>query len=201
MISDHVKTLLGELESESSPITVTCVPEVGAQINDCFPLVEAKVVSHGGESVLGWHIRETKILVEAIFHAIWKSSDGELVDISPKPVPEKEILFVPDANAIYEGRQVDNIRINISGNRLVDDLIEVCEASYRLKNKGERAFQHALTLTGNDAKAHQVFESAKLILEMMVQQGLNHQSSCFCNSGKKYKVCHGKIFNRAAKSI
>jgi hypothetical protein len=201
VISDNVKKLLAKVGSKEEPITIKCVPEQGAELNDCFPLVETKVVEYGGESILGWHVRESRLLVEAIFHAVWKTADGELIDISPKPVPENEIIFVPDSSAVYEGKQVDNIRINITGNRLVDDLIEICEASYRLQNKGKRAFQYALTLKGNDAQAHQIFENAKPTLEMMALQGLNHQNPCFCGSGKKYKVCHGKVFRRLAKSI
>jgi hypothetical protein len=201
VISDNVKSLLAELDSSSEPLTVKCTPEKGAEINDCFPLVETKVIEHGGESVLGWHILESTLLVEAIFHAVWRTEGGALIDISPKPIPAAEILFLQNTNAVYEGKQVDNIRVNISGNRLVDDLIEICEASYRLQNEGERAFQYALTLTGKDVQAHQVFESAKPMLEMMVLNGLNHQSPCPCNSGKKYKVCHGKIFRNFAKSI
>lgn len=201
VISDNVKRLLAEVGSKYEPISIKCIPETGAELNDCFSLVETKVAEYGGESILGWHIRESRLLVEAIFHAVWKTLDGELIDISPKPVPENEITFVPDTSAVYGGKQVDNVRINITGNRLVDDLIEICEASYRLQNKGDRAFQYALTLKGKDAQAHQVFENAKPMLEMMALQGLNHQSSCSCGSSKKYKVCHGKIFRRLAKSI
>ncbi|MBN0989564.1 SEC-C metal-binding domain-containing protein [Amphritea pacifica] len=201
MISEDLKKLLTKINSEFDPILIRCIPEKGAELDNCFPLVESKVAANGGYSVLGWHIRESKLLVEAIFHAVWKREDGELIDISPKPVPTKEILFVQDPCASYEGRQIDNIRLNILGNRLVDDLIEVCEASYRLQNKGERAYQHALTLKGKEAQAYQVFENAKPIIEMMVLQGLNHQSQCPCNSGKKYKVCHGKLFRDLAKSI
>lgn len=201
MISDDVKKLLSKINSETDPVVIKCIPEKGAELDICFSLVESKIAVSGGASVLGWHIRESKLLVEAIFHAVWKREDGELIDISPKPVPTKEILFVQDASASYEGRQVDNIRLNILGNRLVDDLIEVIEASFRLQNKGERAYQHALTLKGKDAQAHQVFENAKPIIEMMVLQGLSHQSACPCNSGKKYKVCHGKLFRDIAKGI
>lgn len=201
VISDDVKKLLFKINSETDPIVIKCIPEKGEELNNCFPLVESKVAVSGGTSVLGWHIRESKLLVEAIFHAVWKREDGELIDISPKPVPTKEILFIQDASASYEGRQVDNIRLNILGNRLVDDLIEICEASYRLQNKGERAYQHALTLKGKDAQAHKIFENAKPMLEIMVLQGLNHQSPCVCNSGKKYKVCHGKLFREFAKGI
>jgi hypothetical protein len=193
VISDNVKRLLAELGSNSNPLTVKCTPEKGVELNDCFPLVETKVAEHGGESVLGWYILESTLLVEAIFHAVWRTEGGELIDISPKPIPVAKILFLQNKNAVYEGKQVDNIRVNICGNRLVDDLIEICEASYRLQNKGERAFQYALTLTGNDAQAHKIFENAKPMLEMMVLKGLNHQSPCPCNSGKKYKVCHGKV--------
>jgi hypothetical protein len=201
MMPNDVKRLLTKIGCETDPVVIKCIPEKDAELDSCFPLVESKVVDHGGTSVMGWQIRETKLLVEAIFHAVWKRKDGELIDISPKPIPTNEILFVQDIKATYEGRQVDNIRLNILGNRLVDDLIEICEASFRLHNKGERACQHALTLKGKDAQAHQIFENAKPMLELMVLQGLNHQSPCPCNSGKKYKVCHGKQFRELAKSI
>lgn len=201
VISDNVKKLLSKLNIEADSIVIKCIPEKGAELDNCFRIVECKVESNGGSLVIGWHIRESEILVEAILHAVWKKEDGELLDISPKPVPTKEILFVQDTDTFYEGRQVDNIRLNILGNRLVDDLIEVCEASFRLQNKGERAFQHAITLKGKDAQVHQVFENAKPALEMMVLQGLNHKSPCPCNSGKKYKVCHGKLFRGLAKGI
>ncbi|WP_417541489.1 hypothetical protein [Methylophaga thalassica] len=144
MISEDLKKLLTKINSEFDPILIRCIPEKGAELDNCFPLVESKVAANGGDSVLGWHIRESKLLVEAIFHTVWKREDGELIDISPKPVPTKEILFVQDPCASYEGRQIDNIRLNILGNRLVDDLIEVCEASYRLQNKGERAYSTPL---------------------------------------------------------
>lgn len=200
-ICSNVKRLLTELNCEIEPIYVKCVPEKEAQLNDCFSLVEKRIKSHGGSAALGWQISKSKLLVEAIFHAIWKAKDGELIDISPKPVPLDEILFIQDREIEYEGKQVDNIRLNITENRLVDDLIKVCEASFRLQNIGERAYQHALTLKDGEAQAHKIFESAKPLLEVMALQGLNHQSPCLCNSGKKYKVCHGKILRELAESI
>lgn len=201
VLSEDVKRLLAKINCEIEPVSIRCAPEKGAELNNCFPLVDSKVATHGGSSVLGWQIRETTLLVEAIFHAVWKTQNGELIDISPKPEPTREILFIQDPAATYDGRQVDNVRLNITGNRLVDDLIEICEASYRLQNKGERAYLHALTLEGKEAQAHTVFENAKPMLEIMVNQGLNHQSQCPCKSGKKYKVCHGKLFKELAISI
>ena len=198
---DGVKRLLAKLNCESAPILVKCIPEANAQLNDCFPLVENKIKHHGGLFVLGWEIRKTKLLVEAIFHAVWKSKDEKLIDISPKPVPTREIMFVHDVNAKYEGKQVDNIRINITNNQLVDDLIEIYEASFRLQNKGARAYEHELILEGKEAQLYKILENAKPFLEHMALQGLNHQSLCPCNSGKKFKVCHGKLINEIAKSI
>lgn len=201
VITDNVKKLLSKINSDIDPIVIKCIPEKNEELNNCFPLVESKVAACGGGLVLGWYIHDSKLLVEAIFHAVWKREDGELIDISPKPIPTKEILFVQDTSASYDGRQIDNIRINVLGNRLIDDLIKIYEASYRLQNKGERAYQHALVLKGEDAQAHKVFENAKPMLEIMVLQGLNHQSPCVCNSGKKYKVCHGKLFRELAEGV
>nr|WP_240922933.1 SEC-C metal-binding domain-containing protein [Pseudoalteromonas sp. Z1A6] len=35
----------------------------------------------------------------------------------------------------------------------------------------------------------------------MIEQGFNHQSPCICNSGKKYKVCHGKKIHTLVECI
>ena len=193
--------MLSKLNCESDPIYVQCTPEYGAELNECFPLVQEKVKKHCGGIIFGWQIWKTRLLVEAEFHAIWESQSGELLDIAPKPITPNKILFVPDRKRIYEGKQVDNVRINILGNRLVDDFIEVCEASFRLQNKGDRALKHELTLEGEDARAYNIFERAKSMLQVMIAQGLNHQSSCPCNSGNKYKVCHGKQIKALAKDI
>ncbi|WP_165742184.1 SEC-C domain-containing protein [Pseudoalteromonas sp. Z1A6] len=201
LICDDVKNLLVSLNSESEPVYVKCIPEIDAELDDCFPLVESKIKRMGGEIVFGWQIWKANFLIEAEFHAIWKTKSGELIDISRKAISPDKILFVQDSNRVYEGKQVDNIRVNIIGNRLVDDFIAVCEASFRLQNTGDKAFKHELTLIGAEAEAYSILEDSKIMLQAMIEQGFNHQSPCICNSGKKYKVCHGKKIHTLVECI
>ena len=191
--TEEVKQLLSIIGSPNEPIYVACKPDKRAQQNECFTLVDAKVNKEGGEQIIGWQIWQTSLLLEAEFHAVWKTPNGELVDITPKSIPFKEILFVADPETAYEGKQVNNIRINLSGNPLVDEFIAIHEAVFRIENKGERAFKYELSLSGEEANAHHKLNLVKPVLEIMALQGCTRNSHCFCGSEKKYKACHGKV--------
>ena len=60
------------------------------------------------------------VMVEAEFHAVRVSPEGQYVDITPKPHTEATTLFVPDARRTYTGVVIDNIALpNIfAANRL-----------------------------------------------------------------------------------
>lgn len=134
--------------------------------------------------------------MEAEFHAVWESPSGELVDITPKSQWFKKILFIPDPKAVYEGKQVNNIRLNITSNKLVDEMIAVYDCVFRIENRGERATQYELKLTGREADVYQMLNTAKPMLEMMALKGDTRKSLCLCGSEKKYKVCCGKKINK-----
>ena len=195
-ITDEIRLLLSKIGSHEDPEYVKCRPNQNSPQNECFPLVVERVIAGGGERILGWQIWQGQLLVEAEFHAVWKTPEGELIDITPKPIPLERILFVADYEAKYEGRQVNNIRINITGNPIVDEFIAVHNAVFRIENKGKRSLQYELSLSGREANAHQKLSAAKPLLEMMALQGQTRNSPCLCGSGKKYKVCHGKIIRK-----
>lgn len=200
-ICNDIKFLLSKLDTCSEPVFLRSIPEPKSPLNECFPTVDKKVKSSGGKRVLGWQIWKTSLLVEAEFHAVWQSPEGNLVDITPKSLPLTEILFVPDESAEYEGKQVNNIRVNTTGNQIVDDFIALNEAVFRIENKGERALQHELSLKGDEAQAYRQLIKARELLEMMALQGMNRKSPCLCGSGKKHKACHGKQINELAKNF
>ncbi len=84
------------------------------------------------------------VLMEAEFHAVWLSSDGDYLDVSPHPIhlhPER-ILFLPDPNTAYRGRQIDNVRIPLSKDPKVREFKRHNEEKFRLLNEGELADQH-----------------------------------------------------------
>jgi hypothetical protein len=187
-----LKKLLPLLECSAPANHIDFVSLDSVITNECFPNVERQVKNHGGSCIFGWQIWKTSLLIEAEFHAVWKSPEGLIYDITPKAQPVQKILFVSDPNKKYEGKQVNNIRVNITKNPIVDEMIEVYNAVFRIENQGARAFQHQLSLQGKEAAAHQRLTAAKQLLEVMALHGQLPKSPCACGSGKKYKVCHGK---------
>jgi len=200
-ICSDIEFLLSKVGAKSEPVFLPSRPVAGAPLNECFPIVDKKVESAGGKKVLGWQIWKTPLLVEAEFHAVWESPEGDLIDITPKSLPLAKILFLQDEAAVYKGKQVNNIRVNTTGNQLVDDFIVVCNAIFRIENKGGRAFQYELSLSGDEAQAYHMLCKARELLEVMALQGMNRKSPCFCGSGKKHKACHGKRINELAQSF
>lgn len=129
------------LGSKSIYVPVDPLPD--KPINECFSIVPEHVASHGGEQKFGWSIWHwPMVFIEAEFHCIWKRPDGLLIDITPKLLPFDQILFLPDPNRHYEGRQIDNIRKPISHDPLVKQFISLAEERYRETNKGDLADYH-----------------------------------------------------------
>lgn len=62
----------------------------------CATNVRNHMKQHGGDMVLGWTIWAGPLLVEGEAHAVWRSPAGEMVDITPKPDGEREIVFCPE---------------------------------------------------------------------------------------------------------
>ena len=61
---------------------------------ECFPNVEKMVQEYGGQQVNGRAIWQwDNKLVEAEAHAVWKSPDGQLIDITPHDYNEEKYYF------------------------------------------------------------------------------------------------------------
>jgi hypothetical protein len=187
-----LKQLVDKMRLVAKPVLVPIRPSAESTVNECFPNVERQIASFGGTQILGWQIWKTKNLIEAEFHAIWKTVNDELIDITPKIVSMNEILFVEDQEYLYEGMQVDNIRLNITGNLLVDDLILVSETIFEIENRGSRAYEYELSLGGDELRIWETLNLMKMQLPIMLGKGLTRNQRCFCGANK-YKKCHGKF--------
>jgi hypothetical protein len=114
-------------------------------LNDCFPIVEEHVELNGGKQIFGWCIHVwRRVIIEAEFHSIWERPDGVLIDITPKKEKGTHIVFVHDANANYNGHQIDNIRKPLTNDPDTAKYIALFEEYFRLTNEGELAGQHGL---------------------------------------------------------
>jgi hypothetical protein len=150
---------------------------------ECFENVKEKVRRDGGGIQYGWTIWEWQhIMVEAEFHAIWVDLQGNFIDITPKDNNEKRILFLVDNSIIPTGIIIDNVRLNISNDNSVINLIKINEKLTEALNNDDINSIQNLTFI----KA----ELLQTINKLNIKLGRN--DICDCGSGKKYKNCCGK---------
>jgi len=178
---------------------------IEADVLDCFNIVSNHTNQHGGKSILGWQIWKSTILIEAEAHAVWEvPGTDELLDISPKQgISVERILFIEDSRLNYEGKQINNVRLNITKNQLVDHFIELANLFFHFQNKGIRAQYHDLSkiLTLTEIQEIQDIHDWKSKLEFYIYSGNTQESACFCGTEKKYKNCHGKNFGQTIKRL
>jgi hypothetical protein len=84
--------------SGEAPVFVPVVDDPNGLFGWCSDGVAEKIKADGGSVAFGWTIWEwPDVLWTAEFHAVWRSLNGDLIDITPKPKRESRILFVPDS--------------------------------------------------------------------------------------------------------
>ena len=128
-IGDAVKRLRSAFGLGMEPTWVHVQSRADAGDRDCYKDVERQIAEFGGEIVYGWQVWEwPRIIIEGEFHAVWRSPEGSLIDVSLKPDGEDRIVFVPDVTRRYEGRQRDNIRLALWTHPLVHRFMEACAA-------------------------------------------------------------------------
>lgn len=192
-----VKKLLSRIPSEYAPESVpVCLEEYARPLN-CYFNVEEKVGRDGGQVHYGWSIYQTDLLCEAERHAVWEDEDGNLIDITPHEVELTHILFVPDNDFVYEGQQVDNIRVNLTTNPLVDDFILVCETVEKIHSYGRRVSDSLVELPEACGDVNVKYESWKEALLGLIKSGGRPHKTCFCGGLKNYKNCHGSLLQAA----
>lgn len=190
--SIYINQVVTKLGLSEAPVYINIGRTAGSQINECFDNVDRMVKREGGERILGWQLWESSYMIEAEIHAIWRTPENEYFDVTPKSIAIPHILFLADSRILLDGYQHDNVRINKTGNGLVDDYIRLAEARFFLMNKGDKAGKTGeISFVGQDAQNWQAINGIMAALEVMLQQGLSKNSPCFCRSGERYKRCHG----------
>ena len=144
-ITSPVRKLCNRLSSVGDPAYVPVQVESYAVINECFPAVKQKIERDGGAVQYGWVIWFTPgVLMEAEFHAVLKSPNGQFIDIARRPFKFERILFLPDKRRVYQGRQIDNLRIPLKKNPKVRRFIELAEQNFKVMNEGDLANKHGV---------------------------------------------------------
>lgn len=192
-----INRLITALGLNVSPVRLDIELKSHSLPSECFPNVETQVQKHGGEIVYGWQLWQSgAFYIEAEFHAVWRDSEGILHDITPKPLPTVlQILFVEDVGRTYEGRQVNNVRLNLSGNKVVDHFLKLNDKKFEIENAGERANQHEISLKGDELDIYEGLIQLLIDIECFMKSGGTARSPCLCGSGEKYKKCHGRMID------
>jgi hypothetical protein len=188
----QLKILERKLKASHESVFIDVTPEDWADVSECYPNVQRKVTESGGRMVLGWQVWKTPYLIEGEMHAVWENPEGDLVDITPKDPAVPRILFIEDENLLYDGVQVNNVRINTTQNNMVDDFISICDAIYLFDNKGERAYQYELDLTEQEKGDKIKLLKLKDMAASLVHYGQTRNSACACGSPESWSSCHGK---------
>jgi hypothetical protein len=138
-IAPFVANFCKEISSEN-PVIIPLRPIVGKPQNECFNIVPEYISANGGKQKIGWYILCWRhVLIEAAFHCVWESPEGELIDITPKIYKMQNIVFLPDPTKNYTGRQVDNIRKPLAPDKNILKFISLAEEYIRYVNNGDLA--------------------------------------------------------------
>lgn len=184
-ITPGVLALCRDIASGATPEFVSVRTEPYAEANECFAAVAKKVAADGGSIQHGWTIWQFgDWMAEGEFHAVWRSPQGELVDISPKPAGETSILFLPDPKLTYRGQRRDNWRRPLVQSQLIDDYITVARKFFLM-------FDGANHLSMERDKAL-LMASCQEVAKRMLMLGASANDACLCQSGRRYKNCHGQ---------
>lgn len=95
-IDSYVRRFCENISPGEEPVFLSPNPQPWSRDRFCNRNIERMISLHAGEGVLGFRIWYVEALyIEAERHAVWKTPEGTLVDISFYPDGEDRILFLP----------------------------------------------------------------------------------------------------------
>lgn len=189
-----VLELCNEINPGIQPVWVPVRTMRRAIPNECFENVQSKIKRDAGTIQYGWAIWEWEnVLVEAEFHAVWRSPDGRLICVSPNDKNENNILFLPDDTRTFDGiNRVDNVRKSLRQEGLVDEFIRVCQERMQEKERltkgqfGQVSMSEAPELRALSLRHLQLMEEIKRLPPLP-----KPNADCPCGSGRRYRECCG----------
>ena len=199
-IDATVREFCTEISDESAPVYVNLDTSTAYPVSECCYNVPTHVEKNGGEIVDGWMIWYLpQKFIEAEFHRVWRNSDGELVDVTPKPNGEQRVLFVPDSKIEWKKKRIPNIRKALDNDPLIALMIQRAkshdelDAKYTDENGRPRvpALEHRAVEQQFAAAVQRLQQTGYRLDTAQSNRKIGRNDPCPCGSGKKYKKCHG----------
>lgn len=188
-IPADIQRLVDRIDSDFEVMKVPPLPMRGAKHAYCYENVKQKIAVSGGSAQLGWLVEIYPWFMAGVHHAVWQSPGGYLMDVTPRlPVAAKG-WFIPDNRIDYTGGVIENVYVNLSKNRVVEDYFAVenfknvlLALSPRM-SAGVRAVSHPLWKKYKEFCEH---------ISSFLVAGHTDASPCFCGSANAYLQCHGR---------
>ena len=105
-VTNRAKLVCSNVGVDKDPQIIPYRKVKGAIGGECFENVRSHIKKFGGEVVDGWAVWEFPPLeVQAEFHSVWETPEGDLVDITPPLHGGQKTTFLRGApDEVYEGR-------------------------------------------------------------------------------------------------
>lgn len=173
-----------EINPQAKYIRVPVIPELEASNGNCSKNVLAKVAKSGGQLITGWDISwECDGLIEAEWHSVWQSPDGELVDITPRNDNQRESIFIPEPGEAFPLNFIPNLRLAIQDTPRSRALFKLSEMQDRIKEASW--CDGRWTMTAEQGKE-------LLLRASKIMFGVPPMEACPCLSGKEFQECCGR---------
>ena len=93
-ITQVIIDFCASITSDSSPEYIDVCPASWATPNECFNNVPRMVKQYGGSMISGWAVwQRGNMLLDAEAHAIWRTPDGKLIDITTPSASAPAAVF------------------------------------------------------------------------------------------------------------
>jgi hypothetical protein len=115
-IDSQLNILIDYLEldvSKTSRLKYRNDQHFNAEVDCCHLNVWVKCNLNGGTPLFGWILAQDKSMgfSEAIFHSVWQSNSGDILDVTPRKDKEKRVLFIPDNNRKVDFTRSQGMRV------------------------------------------------------------------------------------------
>ncbi len=182
-----------QINYSAKPQYINVQPWEKSKINDCVNNAKEYLKINKGNSVIGWAIwLHPHCMIEAEFHIIYQSDNGQLIDITPHKNNIDKILFMEDQSIKYNNCQISNIRKNISKSKLIDSVIDNWNEIFVIQNEGENKYKHGeIIIEGEKAERMMYLDylNQQLLEEFFSKLKLKPNDNCICGSNIEFINC------------
>ena len=170
-VTPEIVDFCRHLDPTGRPMWVEVRPVPGSIAGEDFATLKSQVASHSGRIQFGWLLWEhPDWFLEAEFHGIWITPEGEPRDIMPRSDGATRLLFLPDSRRSFHGESIPNQFKALSRSPDVLAVVQNAEYHARLRAEVQTQARRQRAAPGSASR----------------------NDPCPCGSGLKYKKCCGR---------